>query len=64
MLSAAKPPAPALLLRWRQKRQNSQWQEKAFASHDPQWRETFQALVRNQLHVRLIYLPSKSSANV
>ena len=47
---------PSLLLRWRQNRRDSGWSEKSFATHDPLWRETFQMLARDQLHVRLIYL--------
>jgi len=47
-----------LLLRWRV---NSQWRCLSFSTHDPQWRETLQTMVRNQLQVHLIYPPTKAS---
>lgn len=46
-----------LLLRWRV---NSQWRCLSFSTDDPQWRETFQAMVRNELPVHLIYPPTKA----
>lgn len=55
---------PALLLRWRQKCQNSHWEQKAFANHDPLWRETFVMLVRNHLDVQLIYLSTEPPNHV